>query len=64
VLFEGSGNQRPCFLQIDFAVFGEEGGKGTLFEECAGSIILRSEGVDLPFVDVIRVPRLRFFCFM
>lgn len=64
VLLESSSNQRPSFLQVDFAVPGKEEREGGLLKKGAASIILGRESVDLPFVNVIRVPWFRFFYFM
>lgn len=61
VLLERLGDERPRLLEVDFAVLGEERHEGRLFGKCAASIVLGLELLNLPLVDIVRVPRLFFF---
>ena len=56
-LVESLGDEGPRVAEISFAVFGKQGHERRLFEERAGRVLL-GEGLDLPLVDVVRIPRL------
>lgn len=56
-LVEGLADEGPRVAEVSFAVFGKQRHEGRLLEEGAGRVLL-GEGLDLPLVNVVRVPRL------
>lgn len=56
-LVESLADKGPRVAEVSFAVFGKQRHEGRLLEEGAGRVLL-GEGLDLPLVNVVRVPRL------
>jgi hypothetical protein len=46
----------PTLPQVLFPVFGEEDGETALLGEWTGDVVGFCKGVDLPVVDIVRVP--------
>lgn len=51
------GHRAPTLPEVLFTVFREKDGKARFLGEWTGFIVFRGKGVDLPVVDVVRVPR-------
>lgn len=58
MLLQCSSHLAPMLLQVRFAIFWKERGKGGFLDERMWVVLLRESG-DVPLVNIVRVPCCR-----
>lgn len=64
MLIQDFSQMAPDLFQIDLAIFREEGGEARFLGKGFNFILFEFERLDLPMVDVVRIPRLVLAMFL
>jgi len=64
MLIQDLSQMAPDLFKVDLAVFREEGGEARLLGEGFNFVLFQFERLDLPMVDVVRIPWLLLAMFL